>query len=735
MSTRRQFLKTSAIVGAGSLLLRGRAWPFDQSPLGITKFAATLPALGPGGANNLGNYIPVLSPNKTKFPGTDYYEIVARQFTQQLHPSLPATTFWGYADAKTRDSKYLGGVIVANRGTPVKLKITNLLPPTHILPVDSTAIDAPVAAEVGGRVDRLAVHLHGGLIPWTSDGGPFSWFSNPANPGGFTHGSSFLNGAGPGSAIYDYPNDQSARFIWYHDHAYGITRLNAYAGVASAYLITDEAETLLVKGGVLPDLGGAFPLGIPLIIQDKSFWDPAGDPNYNLVVPGANTGSLWYPHIYEGPPLPTMAIPPLNDGTGRWDLGPGTPPDVSLIPEAFLDTSLVNGAPYPKLPVAPRRYRFRLLNGSQARFYNLQLYVGDHTADGITLQPSATEVDPNGLPLQIPTNPHGPKIIQIGTETGFLPEPVVLNNPPLPLGYNISTATGDPRNGNANRYNLLLAPAERADIIVDFRGFEGRSVILYNDAPAPFPGGDIRNDYYPGSPDLTSIGGAPTPIPGQGPDTRVLMKFEVSNTGSVRELTFNQTLASLRVSLPIAFLATQPPIPFTRSAPKQKTLNEDFDSFGRLIQKLGTTVGGIDYLATPTEIASKGETQIWKIVNLTGDTHPMHLHLVNVKIQKREAWQFDSAGNPVVDGSGNIAVIPNSARPADPNERGYKETVRMNPGEVTTVIMKFDLPKGPKVPNSPRLEASYGIKGAEYVWHCHILEHEEHDMMHAVVVT
>jgi spore coat protein A len=126
--------------------------------------------------------------------------------------------------------------------------------------------------------------------------------------------------------------------------------------------------------------------------------------------------------------------------------------------------------------------------------------------------------------------------------------------------------------------------------------------------------------------------------------------------------------------------------------------------------------------------------QRWKIYNLTADTHPMHFHLVNVTIRKREAWKWttDAKGEtiPVLP----LQPIVGTARPADANEQGWKETVRINPGEVITVDMKFDLPPG-KVTPSPRLQAMYGIKGAEYVWHCHILEHEEHDMMHALVVT
>jgi FtsP/CotA-like multicopper oxidase with cupredoxin domain len=743
MLTRRDFIKTATAAGAGVVLFGRRAFPFDQTLVGVRKFLATLPGLGPSGANKLGNYIPVLSPNTTLFPGTDYYNIVAQQFTQQVHPAIPKTTFWGYADAATPDSRYLGGVIVAKRGTPVKLRFTNLLPAKHILPVDPTMVDPSVAAEVAGRTDRATVHLHGGFNFWNSDGGPFSWFTNANNPGGFAHGSSFTNQDDNNpAAIYNYPNDQSARLVWYHDHAYSLTRTNAYAGLASAYLITDDAEAQLINFGILPQIGDISPLytyGIPLILQDKLFWDGGGhDPGYGSVPPaGAVKGSLWYPHIYEVPPLPTMSIPPLCDGTGRWD-NPGiTTPPVSTVPEFFADTSLVNGAPYPTVALPPRRFRFRLLNGSQARFYNLQLYVDDGSPDGITLAPTA-EKDNNGNPILAPKNPPGPAFIQIGTEGGFLPAPVVFTrdgtnkNSNNVIGYKLSSKLGsaDPTIGNVDRYNLVLGLAERADIIVDFRGYEGEKLILYNDAPAPFPGGDIRNDYYGGGPDLTCIGGAPSTVPGFGPDTRVLMRFEIGTRGSVSELSFGDTVKALENALPVVFKITQASTNIEPdAAPKVKTLNEDFDSFGRLRQRLGAP-GATDYLSNPTDVAERGEVQRWRIFNLTGDTHPMHFHLVNVTIRKREQWAFDSLGRPILP----LRAISGTARPADPNEQGWKETVRMNPGEVITVDMQFKLPSGKPPAPSPRLLSSYGIKGAEYVWHCHILEHEEHDMMHALVV-
>ena len=229
--SRREFMKRAAITGAGVALLPRMAFPFSQSPAGIKKFVTGLPGLGPTGANELGNYISVLSPNTRAYKGTDYYEIDTKQFTQTIYsqPGLTLTPkLWGYADKATGISTYLGGVIVGQSNRPAKLKVYNSLPAAHILPVDPTAMNPNIVPT--GRNDRIAVHLHGGLVRWDSDGGPFAWYSNPAN-GGFVHGASFSNGASPsGAAIYDYPNGQSARLLWYHDHAYGITRLNAYAG-------------------------------------------------------------------------------------------------------------------------------------------------------------------------------------------------------------------------------------------------------------------------------------------------------------------------------------------------------------------------------------------------------------------------------------------------------------------------------------------------------------------------
>lgn len=159
------------------------------------------------------------------------------------------------------------------------------------------------------------------------------------------------------------------------------------------------------------------------------------------------------------------------------------------------------------------------------------------------------------------------------------------------------------------------------------------------------------------------------------------------------------------------------------------TLNEAFDAFGRLIQLLGTNVPpgapgkgfGMAYMDPVTEAPTAGDVEIWEIYNLTGDTHPIHFHLVNVQIINRQPFKVQNFnGTPVFTG------LP---RPPEANELGWKETVQMHPGEVTRVIMKFDLPVVPfTVPASTR------TGGNEYVWHCHILEHEEHDMMRPLIV-
>jgi spore coat protein A len=749
--TRRQFIQTSTLAGLGVLAARKLAWAFGNSPITIRKFVKRLPSLGlnPLPANEDGLYVPVaqsmartIRPKRGPAYNVDYYKFQIAPYKQQLHSDLPGPArFYGYQDitptslgrpGRTPDAKYLGGVIIAKSGTPVQLTFVNKLPNDHILPVDTTE---PVSGVGFGRPNRAAVHFHGGDVPWISDGGPFDWFSSVYDPKGTRYGSSFLNNVipgasgGDGEAEYYYPMAQTARLAWYHDHAFGLTRLNAYAGIASGLLIVDDFEESLINSGILPSLPGYLRYGIPLVIQDKTFWDPASDRHYPA---GDHAGDLWYPWQYE---------------SDRWEVGafdrgknPAKLP-VSTVPEFFADTMLVNGCPYPYLPVEPRHYRFRILNGSQGRFFNLQLYYAksDHLPN-----PNSGEAD-----LKKP----GPRIIQIGTEGGFLRFPVVLNDPPVRIKFDTKgSPETNPTYGNAIAYNLLLGPAERADVVIDFSDCPvGSNLILYTDSPAPFPGGDPLNDYLTSNPDPN---GPPVATPpGYGPNTRTIMQFRVSP--------FN-TLGQGRKPDPAVLdeveklaLLKHGPNPFAGVdqfdlgslrnldvTERWLSLNEDFDEYGRLLQRLGTLTSttptqagsgnwlGMPLEAAPTEIVNEGDLEVWHIVNTTADTHPMHFHLVNVQVVQRQA--FDSLSFL----PGNAPALLGKPRPPDANEMGWKETVRMNPSEVTSVVMRFNIAKVPfDVPNSPRLAAfTPPIHGAEYVWHCHILEHEEHDMMRPMVV-
>ena len=509
--TRRKFLGITAVAGA-SLFLPWKfgvrdAYAFAQSDP-LRKWIQ--PIRGLGGATG----IPVMTSHIDPVYGkkVDYYRIGIGEFTDVLHPDMGGvgkampTRLWGYFDMPHLDfaaaassmddmhricnsfhiawpvKRHLGGVIVAKKDRPVRIRFSNLLPRKggHIVPLDTTIPGANQA------FNRTAVHLHGGHVPWISDGGPHDWWT----PDG-QHGLSFMNKAVaprhfsfPWQADYFYPNDQSARLMWYHEHAWGTTRLGAYAGVASGYLIADAVAE--ARFADLPR--------VPLIWQDKTFVSsttflPQNDPTWATVMPARvqSPGSLWYPHVYD---------------PDRWELGPGiAPPNPSSVPESFGDTMLCNGTVYPYLDVQPGAYRFNMLNACSARFLNINLFVKDPSAaDGINLDAGTL----------FPTNPAGPDMIQIGTEGGFLPTAATLTSP---KPFNPVTATG----------NLILGPAERADVIIDFSGFAGKTILMYSDSPSPFPNGDPRYDYFYGSSN-------PTPTnAGYGPDTRQILEIRVAS--------------------------------------------------------------------------------------------------------------------------------------------------------------------------------------------------------------
>ena len=376
-------------------------------------------------------------------------------------------------------------------------------------------------------------------------------------------------------------------------------------------------------------------------------------------------------------------------------------------------------------------------------------------------------------------NTAGPKMIQIGTEGGFLPNPVVIPNQPV-------TYETNPKNivvGSVKDHALFLGPAERADVIIDFSQCPaGSTLILYNDSPAPVPAIDVRVDYFTGNPDYSANGGAPSTAIGMGPNTRTIMQFRVGSGAAAPAF----SLANLQAQLPVAYAASQPPpiVPQLGYVPaypaskntyaqiffnsltftpvggpgpktigfKPKAIQELFDPYGRMNSTLGlelpftniqtqTTIP-LKYLDPPTEIMQFGETQLWKITHNGVDTHAIHFHLFNVQVINRVGWD-------------------NAVRAPDANELGWKETVRMNPLEDIIIAIRPERPYFPfAVPDSIRLfdpTSDPGTKaqftgidingnpitvtnmlynfGWEYVWHCHLLGHEENDMMRPIKMT
>ena len=563
--------------------------------------------------------------------------------------------------------------------------------------------------------------------------------------------------------------------------------------------------------------------------SDMGRWDYGAwfwPPQTNVVPPPVPAGTGTCPSV----PAPVLAVLP-----GPF-VCPGTP-NPSTTPEAFMDTPVVNGTAYPYLTVGRRAYRFRILNAANDRHLNLGLYFADPSVVNIgEAAPKApaqlTEVkmvtaephpnvavndgnndaddlrncqagDPIDPVTQLPkpvggcwpaTWPEdgreggvpdpqtaGPAMIQIGTEGGFLVRPVVI--PSTPVGYNYNRR--DIVVLNITTHGLLLGPAERADVIIDFSGVPaGSRLILYNDSPAPVPANDPRTDYFTGAPDYTSTGGAPSPVPGFGPNTRTVMQFRVDGAAGNSTATGAFSLTALNAAFPAAFnninlataLTPATPIivpevaygatrntyariqssaltvPGLGSVPvKWKAIHELFDPMGRMNSILGTelpltsfltqTTIPLQYIDPPTEIVNHNETQLWKITHNGVDTHAVHFHLFNVQLVNRVGW----------DGA---------VRPPEANELGWKETVRMNPLEDAIVALKPVMQNLPwTIPESIRpldVTTNLGTTGQftnidpftnnpqtitnvmtnfgyEYVWHCHLLGHEDNDMMRPIV--
>ena len=939
---------------------------------GIRKFVDTLPGLGAGAANNLGQYIPVAVPDTTSFANADYYEIAVVEYEEKMHTDLPATRLRGYVQLETSKVQgihyplpggkfgvdkphYLGPTIVAQKDRAVRITFYNLLPAgaggDFFLPTDSTIMGSGMGPmemmepmDEGTVMDmvrnpdcteypkpdgcfadnRATLHLHGGNSPWISDGTPHQWVtpvgeSTPwpqgvsvvdvpdmIGPAATAAGVQDCSAPDDGCMTFYYTNQQSARLMFYHDHSWGITRLNVYAGEAAGYVITDETEQKLINSGTIPSAADT----IPLIIQDRTFvpqdsqlynqYDPltgellsyGQDPTWDKTRWG-DFGDLWYHHVYM--PAQNPGAPGGMSAFGRWmyspwfwppqdakynpipnpyydpacnlddpatwqyqedpfcepPLIPGTPL-ISAGMEQFNDTPIVNGTAYPTITLEPKSYRLRMLNAANDRFFNFQWYVADNTTASTALnslgQPiGGTEVALNAAevaaaqldPVVFPTpdlnlSPAGPEWIVFGSEGGFLPKPVVVD------GQQVTTWIEDPTRfdaGLVDQHSLLLAPAERADVVVDFSRFAGQTLILYNDAPAAFPARIPSYDYYTGAPDLRPVG-APSILPGYGPNTRTIMQVKIAGTSAPAfNLSRLQSAFSHKADGSGVFESGQHPIivgqaaynsaygsnfagsgwcnaPTNPSAkcdgyariseqggdmfkfdtlsgnkvsvkiePKaiqDETSESNFDEFGRMSAVLGveivpatpgnanTVLYGYafpvvdmfdtsdlptsDMQVTPISTGDDG-TQIWKITHNGVDTHPIHFHAYDVQILNRVTWD-------------------NIIKPPHPTELGWKETFRVSPLEDTYFVMRpvlpvlpFDfpnsirtlspmMPEGAWIANTTQalidgkpiigfapngepidIKNHYVNFGAEFVYHCHILSHEEMDMMHAVSLT
>ncbi|TLN10129.1 copper oxidase, partial [bacterium] len=387
-------------------------------------------------------------------------------------------------------------------------------------------------------------HLHGGEVPSESDGHPEAWFTADGKTGpAYT------------TDFYTYPNEQQPTTLWYHDHALGITRINVMSGLAGFYLLRDPGDNI---APLLPQ--GKYE--VPVVIQDRSF---------------NADGSFFFDSVGVNP-----TIHPY------WT------------PEFFGNAIMVNGKTWPNFNVERGQYRFRVLNGSNARFYNLKL---------------SNKQD----------------FVQIGSDGGYLPAPVNMNS-------------------------LLLAPGERADILVDFSSAApGTKIILENNARAPYPKGTPADPQTVGQ----------------------IMQFTVQGTAPV-------------VPSPLPAILNNIPV-LTPNAPvRTLTLNEVMGPAG----PVAALLNGQPWHTAATELPRVGATEEWQIFNLTGDTHPIHLHLVQFQVVSRQKFQVGKYDTDWMMQNGGMMpplMQPTVALPAGPylqgkpeapapNETGWKDTVRMTPG-------------------------------------------------------
>jgi spore coat protein A len=662
----------------------------------------------------------------SRVPAGTAYTVTMEELDQQVLPAgFPKTTVWGYkiidSTGKVYGPLWPGFTVEAQKGTPVTATyLNNLVNPRlqKYLTEDQTLHWAdplqkmctmkvvncllnpvdPCCQPYAGPIPTV-VHLHGAEVKSDFDGGPDQWFTTTGLRGGAFRSYAPLSETPTNGTLFHYPNDQEATTLFFHDHALGATRTNVFSGLAAFYFIRDTNDSGLTNNPLnLP----AGPQEIEIAIQDRQF-----DTNGQLLFPDG------FPAGLNGPPTNPSVHP-------FW------------IPEFFGDTIAVNGKSWPYLQVEPKRYRFRFVDGSNARFYNMAVF-------------------------NLVTGTPGPPIWVIGTDGGLLDAPAQIAWP--------------------NR--LLMAPGERYDTIVDFSGFAGQTLTLVNNAKAPFPSGAPADPQTTGqimqfrvaslgTPD-TSCNPALLPptvgacnlrpvnpiirlvdpamgtiAPGVTVSTiRQLVLKEIAGPGGPLEVTLNNTKWS---GIKESTMTTGNPTPIPDSFPSTYT-----------------TPMGLSWL---TEGPRVGSTEEWEIVNLTADAHPIHLHLVQFQLINRQPFQankyindwmaafpggvftpgdgppynYSNSNNPTIPPStipivgGNVYVTPylqGAARPPLTNESGWKDTVVMYPGEVTRIAVRW-APQDILLGNVTAGMNKYVFdptNGPGYVWHCHIIDHEDNEMM------
>jgi len=739
-ATRSAGLLLAVLAGLGSTSIPAAMQQSTLDPATIPKYVTPL----------------VIPPVMHNDGAANSYDIAVRQFRQQILPGgiwntlngrndqFKPTTVWGYgpandplpmggtAPAANSQFNYPAYTIETLSNVPVDVRWINDLVDAkgnylpHLLSIDQTLHWANPVMDCKDGVPRtdcagtsqmpydgpvpIVTHVHGAHVDGNSDGYPEAWWLPAAKniPQKYaTSGTLFddATGSNPGNlgyADFHYRQDQPATTLWYHDHSLGMTRNNVYAGPAGFWLVrggqhdqVDDTSTGAAWDGVLP--GPA-----PAAGQQVLDLNIPGNPVRNAIreIPIAiqvrtfdNNGQLFYPKtraFFEGVTNKELQIPfaPQSDIAPIWN------------PEAFFNVVVVNGVSWPQLEVAPALYRLRLLNGCNSRF--LWLKFDDPDVE----------------------------VYQIGAEQGFLPAPVNMN------ALDLDTS-GD---GTAQ---VLMALAERADVIVDFRGLaDGTVVNLANIGPdEPFGGGIPGIDFDPANPDTTGqvmrfvvknslLGASDTDPGGATPATdpaRLALNAEQASSAPIaatRQLSLNEEeshqVCVLVDAVTEEYLLPIKAVDCQTAVPPPGTSVEQFGPTEALLGTLAADGSGIPLKWTDTSGASRpvpvtmadgvtvklinvtenptvGDTEIWEIHNFTADAHPIHLHLVRFEVVDRE-------------------VMGGGTRAPEPWERGYKDTVISYPGEITRVKALFDL-------------------AGLYVWHCHIVEHEDNEMMRPYVVS